>query len=200
LPEESLMLAISSGGDYSSVKGIIEGIVARLNPTAVIEAVDFKHSLLKPGAAAELRIGAKRLGYLGEVSTAGLKQFDLREPTAVAEIQISLLEEIIELIPRSGDLSPYPAVTRDLNLVVDERIRWADLLATVQSSAGTDLESIEYRDTYRDSKRLGEAKKSQLFTVTLRRKDGTLTSAEADAVRDKIVAACASAHGATLRA
>ena len=110
------------------------------------------------------------------------------------------LEEIAELIPRSGELSLYPAVSRDLNLVVDERIRWTDLLATVQASAGPDLETVEYRDTYRDPKRLGESKKSQLFTVTLRRKTGTLTSAEADTVRDKIVAACATAHAATLRA
>jgi phenylalanyl-tRNA synthetase beta chain len=200
LPEESLLLTITSGSDYAALKGVVESVVARLNPAATIEAVDFKHPLFKPGVASELRIGGKRFGYLGQLSPAGQKQFELREPTTVAEVQISSLEEIAELIPRSGELSPYPAVSRDLNLVVDEKIRWADLLATVTSSAGTDLETVEYRDTYRDPKRLGESKKSQLFTVTLRRKTGTLTSAEADTVRDKIVAACAAAHAATLRA
>jgi phenylalanyl-tRNA synthetase beta chain len=200
LPEESLLLTITSGGDYSALKGIVESVVARLNPSAQVEAVDYKHPLFKPGVASQLRLDGKRLGFLGQLSPAGQKQFELREPATVAEVQIASLEAIAELVPRSSELSTYPAVSRDLNLVVEERVCWADLLATVESSAGPDLESVEYRDTYRDAKRLGESKKSQLFTVTLRRKDGTLTSTEADAVRDKIVAACAAAHAASLRA
>jgi phenylalanyl-tRNA synthetase beta subunit len=91
-------------------------------------------------------------------------------------------------------------VARDLNLVVNERVRWADLAGTVQAAGGGELEAVEYRDTYRDPQRLGAKKKSQLFTITLRRKDGTLTSAEADRVRDQIVAACEKSHGAQLRA
>ncbi len=50
---------------------------------------------------------------------------------------------------------------------------------------GQELENIEYRDTYRDAKRLGQGKKSQLLTIILRRGDGTLTNAEADQVRDR---------------
>jgi phenylalanyl-tRNA synthetase beta chain len=200
LPNEELMLAITSGGDFLAVKGIVEAIVARLNPAATIEVVDFEHPLLRSGRAVELRIGGKRLGFLGEVSPAALKKIELREAATIAELQIAALEEIAELVPRAAELSPYPAVARDLNLVVDERVRWADLAGTVQAAGGSELEAVEYRDTYRDPQRLGAKKKSQLFTITLRRKDGTLTSAEADRVRDQIVAACEKSHGAQLRA
>src|SRR5690606_7897185 len=125
---------------------------------------------------------------------------DLREPTTVAELALSLLEEIAELVPKAAALSPYPAVSRDLNLVVDEAVRWADLAATVRAAAGEELEEVVYRDTYRDPQRLGPGKKSQLLSIQLRRGDGTLTSGEADAIRDRIVAACAKQHGAALRA
>ena len=95
--------------------------------------------------------------------------------------------------------SPYPAVTRDLNLVVAEAVRWADLAATVRQHGGACFESLEYRDTYRDPQRLGD-RKSLLFTISLRSAEGTLTSQQADEVRDRIVAACRTAHGAELRA
>ena len=200
LPDEALLLGITSGGDFQAVKGIVEAIVARLNPAAAVEAVDYRHELFQPGRACELRIGGKRLGYLGEIDAAALKGFELREPTTVVELNTAVLEEIADLIPKSKVLSPYPAVSRDLNLVVDEKVRWADLASTVRTAAGQELENIEYRDTYRDAKRLGQGKKSQLLTIMLRRRDGTLTNAEADQMRDRIVAACAKAHGATLRA
>ena len=88
----------------------------------------------------------------------------------------------------------------NLNFVVNEAVRWADLAATVRGHCGEYFESLEYRDTYRDPQRLGEGKKSLLMTIGLRWKEGTMTGQEADRVRDEIVAACAKQHGAELRA
>jgi phenylalanyl-tRNA synthetase beta chain len=82
--------------------------------------------------------------------------------------------------------------------VVAESVRWADVAATVREHGGPSFESLEYRDTYRDAQRLGE-KKSLLFSIALRSPDGTLTSQQADEVRDRIVAACKARHGAELR-
>src|SRR5262249_8750494 len=139
-------------------------------------------------------------GILGEVAGSTLKKFEVRQPTTVAELQVEALVSIDVPIQRAVEQSPYPAVTRDLNLVVDERIRWADLLTTTREAAGSTLEEVDFRATYRDPQRLGAGKKSQLFTITLRRGDGTMTSVEADQVRDQIVAACQQKHGAALRA
>ena len=117
----------------------------------------------------------------------------------VAEIRLAPLMEAADLVPRCVAQSPYPAVSRDLNLVVAEPVRWADVAATVRQHAGECFESLEYRDTYRDPERLGSGKKSLLFTITLRSSDGTLTSQQADEVRDRVVAACRERHAAELR-
>lgn len=200
LPNEELMLAITSGRGFLAVKGILEGVLQSLNPAIAIEVADFKHAILQPGRSCELRLGGERLGFLGELSAAGLKAFELRGPSTIAEVRIGLLERVANLVPQAVELSPFPAVDRDINLVVAENTRWGDLARTIETAAGTHLEQLVYRDTYRDPERLGAGKKSFLFSLILRRREGTLTSAEADQARDAVVAACSAAHGAELRA
>jgi len=199
LPSEDLMLSIASGRDFLAVKGILELVLERLNPAAQLEVVDFRHELFAAGRACELRLDSQRFGFLGEISAAARQQFELRGPATVAEVRFDLLEKIAVLVPQATALSPYPAVERDLNLVVAESVRWADVAATVHSAAGADLERLVYQDTYRDPQRLGADRKSLLMTLTLRRSDRTLTSIEADAVRDAVVEACVAKHGAQLR-
>jgi phenylalanyl-tRNA synthetase beta chain len=199
LPQEELTLGITSGGDYFAVKGIIECALAALKIDAELDATEFRHELFKPGRGAKLSLGGQDFGYLGEVCDAALKRFELRGATTVAELRISPLEQLANLIPKSEDFSPYPAVSRDLNLIVDEPVRWADVERTVRNSAGETLEAARYLDTYRDAQRVGTGKKSLIFSMTLRGRQGTLTNIEADAIRDAVVASCEKAHGARLR-
>jgi phenylalanyl-tRNA synthetase beta chain len=199
-PNEELILAITSGQGFLAVKGILEAVLESLSPATTLEIVDFQHEMFAAGRACELRLEGERFGFLGEVSEAGLKRFELRGPSTVAEVRIALLERVANLAPQAVELSPFPAVERDINLVVAEHVRWSELAATIQSAAGADLERLVYRDTYRDPERLGSGKKSFLFTLILRRREATLTSAEADHASNAVVAACAKAHGAQLRA
>jgi phenylalanyl-tRNA synthetase beta chain len=200
LPDEQWMLGMTSGREYATVKGVIEAVVGVLNPAIELKADACTVPLLDPAAACRLCIGDEVFGFVGRLSEEGVKRFDLRGPTTVAEVRLGPLFQAANLVPRYEPLPPYPAVTRDLNLVVDEPVRWADVAATVRSSAGPLLEGIEYRDTYRDPERLGHGKKSLLLTIALRSKEGTLTSPQADEVRDQVVAACKKQHGAELRA
>src|SRR4029079_16773246 len=114
----------------------------------------------------------------GVVSTAGLKQFELRGATTVCELKLSALLAIANLIPQYTRLPAYPAVARDLNLVVDERVRWSDVDETVRASWAPFGEQLAFVDVYRDAERLGPGKKSLLLSVTLRSPDTTLTSEE----------------------
>ena len=132
------------------------------------------------------------LGYLGEVSHAGLERFELRGDATVAEFKLSTLEQIAELIPKYRQPPVFPSVARDLNLVVDEGVLWDELSATVRRAAAPHAEDIEFQDVYRDAERLGAGKKSLLFTLTLRSPDGTLND-EADQIRSRVVDACAAA-------
>ncbi len=205
LPAEELMIALTSGGDYLSVKGVIEGVLAALNPAAELEASPTRQPLLDVQRSAELYVrppGTERilLGYLGEVGPAGLKQFDLRGATTVAELKLATLVAVARLVPQYRQPPVFPAVSRDLNLVVDERVLWDEVSNTVREAAQPHVENVELQDVYRDPERLGRGKKSLLLALTLRSASGTLTGEEADAVQARVVAACEKSHGAQLRA
>jgi len=199
LPDEQPMLGLTSGREYLSVKGVIEAMVASLDPAVELEATDAGIELLDPAESCRLLIGGEVLGYVGRLSEEGLKRFELRSPATVAEVKLSLLVKTASLIPRHVPQPPYPALSRDLNLVVDEQIRWADVAATVKAHCGAFFEQLDYVDTYRDEERLGRDKKSLLLTIALRSKEGTMTNQQADELRDQIVAACGKEHGAVLR-
>jgi len=148
----------------------------------------------------ELRLDDERFGYLGEISSAGLDQFELRGPTTVAEIDLGLLVESAQLVRRAEPLSPYPPVTRDLNVVFDEAIRWADVEQIARESGGPLVESLEFQEEYRDPQRLGKGKKSLLFSLTLRSQSETLTNQAADELRDRVVGRLEQDLGGSLRA
>ncbi len=200
LPEEEPMLGITSGRDYPAVKGVIEAVVAALRPAAGLQSAEAGCDLFDPGQSCRLLLDGQVLGYVGGLRPEGLGQFDLRFPTTVAEVKLALLVQAANLIPRHAPQPPYPAVTRDLNLVVDEAVRWADVAETVRANCGGYFEKLDYRDTYRDPRRLGPDKKSLLLTIVLRSKQGTMTNQQADQIREQIVAACRAKHGAELRA
>ena len=164
-----------------------------------MEALYFDGDLLDPGASCRLQLGGEAFGYVGQVSEEGLKWFDLRSAATVAEVKLAPLVAAAELIPRHAPQPPYPAVARDLNLVVEEAVRFADVAATVRENCGDYFENLQYLDTYRDAQRLGPGRKSLLLTIALRSAEGTMTNQQADEIRDRIVAACGKRHGAELR-
>ncbi len=204
LPREEVMISFASGTDYLAAKGVVEALVAVIAPHATLTVAPIPAAaatLLDLERSCELRLASatlasQTLGYIGETPPAVRKQFDLRSPTTIAEIRLAPLLAAAELVPQAVPLATLPALTRDLNLVVDESVAWADIEATVRAAA-THLERLEFKDVYRDPQRLGAGKKSLLLTIMLRGPQATLTSEEADAVRSAIVAACANNHGAT---
>ncbi len=160
LPEEARMIGLTSGRDYLAVKGIVEAVATALNPAFVLQAEAAELAILDPQAGCRLLFQGQMIGYVGRLTAEGLSRFGLRGPTTVAEMRLGPLIEAADLVPGHAPLSPYPAVARDVNLVVAEAVRWAEVAATVQRHAGADLEGLEYRDTYRDPARLGPGQKA----------------------------------------
>ncbi|MEX2559731.1 MAG: phenylalanine--tRNA ligase subunit beta, partial [Pirellulales bacterium] len=85
-----------------------------------------------------------------------------------------------------------------INLEMAEGVRWAEIAAEVRGSGGEHLEGLEFQEIYRNDELRRGGLKRVLFTITLRSRQGTLTSPQADAVRDQIVASCRARFGATL--
>lgn len=198
LPREQMTLAATTGGDYYALKGVIETLVQHLNPASHISVQPIQLPLLQHGQTVEVAVDGHKLGFLGVVSPEGRKHFSLRGATTICELDVAVLERIGRLVPRYEPLSKFPAMTRDLNLIVDEAIRWADLEATISSTAGEQLEEVRYLDTYRDSAKDGPGKKRLLFSMSLRSLDRTLTGDEVDQIRDRVVQACSHRHAAAL--
>jgi phenylalanyl-tRNA synthetase beta chain len=200
LPREQLTLTVVSGRGFLHLKGLVESLLETLHIDQPLELADYGHGLLESGRASELKLNGQRLGFLGDVSVAGLKAFSLRGPASILEIDLGLLAAAAKLVTSYAPQSPYPTIARDLNLIVAESVRWAALDGTVRASAGTVLERLEYLDTYRDPQKDGPDTKRITFSFTLRAADRTLTGPEADAIRDAVVAACKEQHGAKLLA
>jgi phenylalanyl-tRNA synthetase beta chain len=200
LPHEQWTLGLVSGGDFLRLKGLAETLVAAFHPAATLELLDAQQELLDNFQATELKLNGRTLGYLGALSAGGLKQFGLKSAACVMELSLDVLAKDAVLIRQAQKQSPFPAIARDLNLIVAETLRWADLAGTVRAAAGKQLESLKYLDTYRDPNKDGAGKKRLLFSFSLRSQDRTLTAEEADAVRDAVVAACHQQHAAVLLA
>jgi len=204
LPDQRRMLAITSGGTFAELKGVVELLVDTIAPGCRMETQEYEAPLFAAGRGSQLLLsdrvlGDRVLGFLGEVSLWGLDQFELRDSTTVVEVDLGVLIDAAVPIRHVTKLSPYPPVGRDLNVVVDENVRWAEVEKIVLAESGELLESIAFQETYRDAERLGAGKKSLLFSIQLRSAERTLTNERADAIREQIVATLGKQLGGELR-
>jgi len=200
IPQQRRMLAINSGESFAVMKGVVEALVAKVAPGSQLDVSQHDDKFFTAGRGAQLSLAGRQIGFLGEVSQWGLDQFELRSGTTIAELDLDQLVEAAVPIRTVASLSPYPPVGRDLNVVFDESIRWADVEKIVRTGGGELLESLAFQEIYRDADRLGADKKSLLLSILLRSATGTMTNEQADEVRDRIVKALGKELGGELRA
>jgi phenylalanyl-tRNA synthetase beta chain len=198
LPNEPTRLAILTGRDFRSLKGVVEGLLRRLHVATRLVARPAEIALFAPGRAAELLLGDIHLGYLGEIDRGQLQEFELREACEAAELEFGVLLQEARLVARHHPLPLFPAVVRDLSLELAQDLPWADLSETVVRSAGPSLESIQYLDTFRGGN-LPEGQQSVHFSMVFRHPERTLTSEEVEGAVKSVVEGCESRFQAKLR-
>ncbi|MDG3005706.1 phenylalanine--tRNA ligase subunit beta [Paludisphaera mucosa] len=199
LPEEPPRLAIVAGLDFRGLKGVVETLLRRLLIAEPLEAKPVSSPLFAEGRAAELSVGEARLGWIGEVDAARIQEFDLRTACAAAELELGVLLDKARTVAQHKPLPTFPAVVRDLSLVLDRNVSWAELAGVVREAAGGSFREADYLDTFRGGN-LGDDKQSVHFGLTFRRDDRTLTGEEVELAVKDVVDACARKLGATLRA
>ncbi|TWT47457.1 phenylalanine--tRNA ligase subunit beta [Botrimarina hoheduenensis] len=200
-PEERRMLAIASGGGLLELKGVIEALLREVAPRAKYTHVATSGGVLDAQRSVGLVLNGQPLCLLGELSAAGRKRFGLRGPASVAELSLGVLMESVELVPTTVALSPYPPVSRDVNLIVDESIAWAQIEAVACATGGSLVERVVFQDdSFRDATQIGTGKKSVVFRLQLRSPDATLTSDQADGVVSRVLTALEADLGGKLRA
>ena len=196
---EPTMVGFVSGKSFAEIKGVVQELAARVNPSAQIVVRPSSIPQFTEGRGAEVLLNGQFWGWLGELDRAVAGQLDLRDPVTVAELDLGVLESVADLVPKFKPLPTYQSSSRDLNFVLDDPVTWSELDAVVRGAAGPLLESIGFGGQYR-GKQIPEGKKSYLVTLMYRSPERTLTSDEVEAAQQSVIAACQTQLGATLRA
>ena len=158
--------------DFYDVKGVVEELLARLS-IANYTVESGEHFALHPGKTAFFKKGREVIAVLGEVHPTVLKALGIHKKAYIFEMDVETLLKYRAKNFRYEPLPRFPAISRDLALLVDEQT---------------------------DAARLAEGKKSMAFSVDFQSADKTLKDEEADEAVAKILAALQRECGAELRA
>ncbi|MEO8268769.1 MAG: phenylalanine--tRNA ligase subunit beta [Aureliella sp.] len=191
LPTQIAALALVTQGDLQIVKGIVEEIIAQVVGHAAQPVWQpNEHGLFAPDSLQQVYLGDRLLGYVGLISRSVQDAFSLEQTVAAAELSVDALTAQLEPVRRTARVSLFPAVTRDLNFVVDEPVRWNTFRDVCRTAASELLQDVRYQETYRDTDKDGEGKKRLLLSLHFQSLDRTLTGDEVDADVALIIAAC----------
>ncbi len=183
--------------DFFDLKGIIEELLRRMG-LAGFRFIKAEGPFLHPGRAATLLLGEEEAGLLGELHPQVRENFELEEPTLVAELDLEAILARAGLVRRYEPLPQFPAVLRDLAVVVDEAISAERVAQAIKAAGGELLRELILFDLYQGPP-IPEGKKSLAFRLRLQAEDRTLTDEEADRLRLRIEAHLAEELGAELR-
>jgi phenylalanyl-tRNA synthetase beta chain len=153
---------------------------------------------LEPGRAARLVRGALELGWFGEVAPAAREAFDLPGPVFVAELSVTTLAGLPAPAAKFEPLPRFPAVQRDLAIVVADDISAGEIEAAIRALRLDLLTRITLFDVYTGGQ-VGGGRRSLAWSLTFQAPDRTLTDAEVNRLHERIVAEIARRFRAEVR-
>ncbi len=199
LPVERRHLAIlSSAGDMRSIRGALELILRYVNSAQPLRLVPRSMPWFLPDQSAAVFLGDKEIGIIGTISPAIQKTFDLKKPAAVAEINFEAIADLPLEPVVSSPLPKFPAIERDLSIIVDEQVSWQQIESVVRGLNIPDLETVQFGELFR-GKQIPKGRKSLFFSLRYRNPQRSLTHEEVDACQQKIIQALTETCKAQLR-
>ena len=185
-PEKLVMGMYGNGMDFFDIKGILEASFDSLNMKGISFRQLCDNPTFHPGRTAEVLVGDKVIGVVGEIHPQVLANFDIEVPCYVAEIDIMGMFETVDADVKFTQLPKFPAAERDIAVLVDKDVAVGDLEATIVKASGALLDNVKLFDVY-EGDRIPEGKKSIAFAIAFRAPDRSLTGEEVDKVFNKIV-------------
>jgi phenylalanyl-tRNA synthetase beta chain len=179
--------------DFYDLKRDLENLLA----PAVASFIAAPHPALHPGRAARIHVAGREVGWIGELHPRHQQRAELPRPAILFELDAEVLANAA--VPHFSEVSKFPAVTRDIALVVAEEVSAGDMLDALRMAGGSRLTSVELFDLYR-GKGVPENKKSLAFRVVMQDTERTLTDSEVDAEVARLVQILVGRFGGTLRA
>lgn len=196
---EKRRLTLVGSEDEHEVRGAVETLLAKLDRTRAVTISPADSAGFEKGAAGDILWGGKRVGRIGQVDKKVCDTLSLRTQPFAAELELSDLVAGCQHVPQLVHLPKFPAVRRDLSLIVTENVRFEQIEKLVLDQKLADLEATEYVTTYR-GKPLEKGQKSVTFTLVFRSATTTLTAEGVEASVQKVVEAAKIQLSATLRA
>ena len=200
LPEERGVAVIGSYGekeDFFALKGILLEALDKLGVYGVEFTANKENPTFHRGRCADISIGEKKIGEIGEIAPAVLENYGIGTRAYVATLDIADIFDARIVEKKFKPTPKFPASTRDLAIICDDERPAAALEKAIRQGAGKLLEKVELFDVYKGSS-IAEGKKSVAYTMTLRAADRTLTVEECDRAVNKVLKELANI-GAELR-
>ena len=200
LPEERGVAVIGSYGekeDFFALKGILLEALDKLGVYGVEFTANKENPTFHRGRCADISIGEKKIGEIGEIAPAVLENYGIGTRAYVATLDIADIFDARIVEKKFKPTPKFPASTRDLAIICDDELPAAALEKAIRTGAGKLLEKVELFDVYKGSS-IAEGKKSVAYTMTLRAADRTLTVEECDRAVNKVLKELANI-GAELR-
>ena len=201
LPDEPVKITIGMYGnnvDFYAAKGIVEHTVDTLG----IKNVEFLPAKdifwMHPGRTARIEINGKYAGYVGELHPQVASNYGIGTRVYISVIDESKLIEASDLITVYKPLPKYPAMARDISMLVKDEIYVRDIEKEIEANGGQLLENITLFDVYKGGQ-IAEGYKSVSFSITFRAPDRTLTDDEVNKVMNDILDSLEKKFGAVLR-
>lgn len=199
LPTETRKLCLGLYGkdaDFFTMRGVVERLLKQLGIAFDVSRSDEVY--LHPGRQAKLTQGEQVVCVLGEVHPTVRENFDMPYRALIAEMDMEVIAQLQTPMGAVKPMPRYPAVSRDLSLVMAESTEVGPLLADMAHAAGSILEDAKMFDVYR-SVAVGKDMKSVAFSFVFRAADHTLTEAEITKAMEKLQKVAADKYQAVIR-
>lgn len=189
LPDERLNMTLGmyDSGDFFDLKGIVETIFAKLGMKEVVTYnPNDNRPYLHPGRKADIIIGDTVIGYMGEVHPEVADTYNIGTKAYIAVLDVLELEKHADFDVKYEGVAKYPAITRDISLVMKKQVLAGEVEAVIRENGGKLLEAYHLFDVY-EGEQLGADEKSLAYSIRFRAADRTLEDKDVTAVMDKIL-------------
>jgi len=178
--------------DFFDIKGDVELLLA----PAVARFEKVAHPALHPGRSAQVVVDGKIIGVIGELHPQWLQKYDL--PLAPVIFELDLDPVKLAKLPSYAEVSRQPSATRDLAIVVDQKLELQQLIDGMIANRPSIVKDIRLFDVY-TGKGVAQGEKSLAFRIVMQDTQRTLQEAEVDTAVQQLIAYLQQTFAAQLR-
>ena len=190
-PDERVQftLGMYGEGDFFTMKGVVEECLERIGmKERVVYDPNAGKNFLHPGRQAAIIYDGEVIGYMGELHPDVADNYKIGSRVYVAVLDMPKLTEKATFDRKYEGIAKYPAVTRDISMVMDKSLMVGQVESIIREKGGKILESLELFDIYEGSQ-IKEGFKSVAYSITFRDKTRTLEDKDVNDVMAKILSA-----------